>query len=78
MRCDVTPWLQSLSGEFGQNAKIRIEIDNSERTVTLSVTLQLLGRRVGTQQIATFEALESPNDVFALMVQNIKTEPGHY
>jgi hypothetical protein len=74
----MTPWLQSLSGEFGQNAKIRIEIDNSERTITLSVTLQLPGRRVGTQQIATFEEMESLNDVFAAMVQNIKIELGHY
>jgi len=70
----VTQWLQSLSEDFGQNAKIRIDIDNSERTVTLYVTLQLLGRRVGTQKTATFEEMESPNDVFAAMVQHIKTE----
>jgi len=74
----VIPWLQSLSGEFGQNAKIRIEIDSSERTVTLSVTLQLPGRRIGTQIIATFEEMESSNDVFAAMVQHIKTELEHY
>ena len=70
----MTQWLKSLSGEFGQNAKIRIEIDNNERTVTLSVTLQLPGKRVGTQQIVTFDDLGSPNDVFAAIVQHIKTE----
>ena len=74
----MTPWLQSLSEEFGPNAKIRIEIDNSSRMVTLSVTLQLPGRRVGTQKTATFEEMESPNDVFALMVKNIKTELERY
>jgi hypothetical protein len=71
----MTPWLQSLSEEFGQNAKIRLDIDNSERTVTLSVTMQLPGRRVGTQYMATLEAIElSSLDVFEMMVQRMKSE----
>ena len=71
----MTPWLQSLSDDFGQNAKIRVEIDNSERTVTLAVTKQLPGRRVGTQYMATLEAIEeSSKDVFEMMVKKMKHE----
>ena len=71
----MTPWLQSLSEEFGRNAKIRLDIDNSERAVTLTVTKQLPGGQVGTQYMATLEAIElSSIDVFEMMVQRMKSE----